>query len=275
MLALLESIRRACGYRLPPLGGLAFRTAFQILPKRANVELVPGIRADLDFRDETMRATYWQGGRFEQPTAQVLNDWALAGATRFFDVGSNYGFFSYWLLSRAPQVEVHAFEPHPKTFAVIESIKDVNSLVRLHPLNIGLGDQRGRLSLHPGISDSGHSTFGAHPDLGGHSLGEIEVLPFDEWRREAGLSLPKQPQWIAKIDVEGFETRVLRGMAEALQAKAFAGLVIEVNNFTLRFCGSSPAEVRGIMSDFGYIALPIGASSGNEFFVPASSLTRA
>ena len=271
---LVDSIRRRCGYQFPPLGGLAFRTAFQLLPKRANVELVPGIRADLDFRDDTMRATYWQGGRFERPTGQVLHDWVAAGATHFFDIGSNYGFFSYWLLSRSPQLEVHAFEPHPKTFAVIESIKGANSLGRLHPCNIGLGDQRSRLALHPGISDSGHSTFGAHPDLGGHSLGEIEVLPFDEWRREAGLTLPEQPQWIAKIDVEGFEMRVLRGMAETLQAKSFAGLVIEVNEYTLAFCGSSPTEVRQIMADSGYRALFIGAGSGNEFFVPETSLRR-
>lgn len=275
MLALFEFIRRAFGYRLPPLGGFAFRTAFRLLPERANVELVPGIRVDLDFRDETMRATYWQGGRFEDPTGRLLGEWAKVGATRFFDIGSNYGFFSHLLLSHSPRIEVHAFEPNPKTFAVLESIKKANSLARLHTLNIGLDDQRTRLSLHPGISDSGHSTFGDHPDLAGHSLGEIEVLPFDEWRREAGLPLPPNPQWIAKIDVEGFEARVLRGMAEALRAQAFAGLVIEVNEFTLQFCGSSPAEVRTILSGFGYRPLSVGVGSGNEFFVPASPLRRA
>ena len=269
MMKVVDSIRRLCGFRFPPLGGAAFRTAFLLLPDRANVELVPGIHADVDFRDETMRATYWQGERFERPTAQILKDWVMAGATRFFDIGSNYGFFSYLLLSHSTWMEVHAFEPNPFTFAKIESIKEANSLARLHPTNIGLGDERARLSLHPGVADSGHSTFGAHPELAGASLGEIEVLPFDVWRREAKLSLPASPLWIGKIDVEGFEVHVLRGMAEALEARAFAGLVIELNEFTLGFCGSKPADIHHLMTEFGYRALPIGAASGNAFFVPA------
>lgn len=265
---LFDSIRRLCGYRFPPLGGFAFRASFRLMPRRANVELVPGIRADLDFSDATMRATYWQGGRFEHPTGKVLNQLASAGATRFFDIGSNYGFFSYWVLAHSPRIEVYAFEPNPRTFKTIESIKAANSLSRLHPCNIGLGDLRTRLRLHPGEADSGHSTFGPHPGLADCSSSEIDVVPFDEWRKDAGILLPTEPSWIAKIDVEGFEVRVLRGMAETLRAKAFAGLVVEVNEFTLGFCNSTPAELRATLSEFGYRELAFGAKSGNAFFVP-------
>lgn len=270
--ACAELLRRFCGYRFPPLGSIAYRILFRLLPDQAHVQLFPGIHAELEFSDATMRGTYWRGDRFEFPTAQVLEKWSK-GATRFFDIGSNYGFFSYWLLSRSPHLEVHAFEPNPRTFAAIEAIKRANALARLHPCNVGLGDKRTRLCLHPGKTDSGHSTFGNHPELGSRSLGEIDVLSFDEWRGEAGLTLPETPQWLAKIDVEGFEARVLRGMSEALRAQVFAGIVVEVNEFTLKFCESSAAEVREVLRGFHYRALPIGAGSGNEFYVPDSALT--
>lgn len=267
ILGVAEAVRRLCGHRFPPLGSTASRALFSLLPTSANVELFPGIRADLDFSDATMRTTYWQGDRFEKPTAQVLDRWAT-GATHFFDIGSNYGFFSYWLLSRRPGLEVHAFEPNAKTFARIESTRTANDLRRLHAWNIGLGDVIDRIALHPGADDSGHSTFGPHPELGARSLGDVDVVPFDEWRESHGLALPGRPSWIAKIDVEGFETRAIRGMAKSLQARAFAGLVVEVNEFTLGFCGSSPAELREELRARGYREEILAPESGNAFFVP-------
>jgi FkbM family methyltransferase len=264
---LAEAVRKRSGYRFPRLGPAAFHALFRLLPARANVELFPGIRIDLDFNDATMRSTYWQGERFEQPTIQVLDSWA-GGATHFFDIGSNYGFYSYWMLSRRSEMQVHAFEPSVISFTRIEATRLANDLRRLHAWNIGLGDAVGRIELHPGVDDSGHSTFGRHPELAGRSLGEVDVLPFDDWRESHGFQLPDQPAWIAKIDVEGFETRVIRGMAKSLKARAFAGLVVEVNEFTLGFCGTSAAELRAEMRAYGYREETVSPDSGNAFFVP-------
>ena len=266
---LFDSVRRFLGYRFPPLGRKVHDLFFRLAPAHADVELVPRIHVRMNFADATMRGTYWQGPRFEHPTLPILLNWAKTGATHFFDIGSNYAFFSYWLLSRFPQLEVHAFEPNPETFATVELTKNLNSLARFHPWNIGLGDVVGRLPLHPGVADSGHSTFGVNPTLSGEILADVEVLTFDGWRDKIGLRLPKGPQWVAKIDVEGYETHVMRGMVESLRARAFAGIAVEVNEFTLGFCHSSPAELYAILADFGYRALPVGAKSGNAFFVPA------
>jgi hypothetical protein len=90
---------------------------------------------------------------------------------------------------------------------------------------------------------------------------------------ENGISPPERPSWIAKIDVEGFETRVVRGMANSLRAQAFAGLVIEINEFTLSFCGSSSNELREVIQALGYREEIIAPGSGNSFFVPAGSVS--
>ena len=263
-----EVVRRLGGHRFPPLGSAAFRALFHLLPVRANVELFPGIRADLDFSDATMRATYWQGERFERPTPQVLTDWATH-ATHFFDIGSNYGFFSCWLLSRTPRLEVHAFEPNPVSFGRLDATRVANDLRGLHVWNTGLSDVTDRIALHPGVGDSGHSTFGPHPELGDRNVVQADVIPFDTWREVNGLMLPDRPSWIAKIDVEGFETRAIRGMAASLRARAFAGLAVEINEFTLGFCGSSVSELRGELTACGYREVTFRPASGNAFFVPA------
>jgi len=214
-----------------------------------------------------MRATYWQGDRFERPTAQKLDRWA-EDATHFFDIGSNYGFFSFLMLSHRPALEVHAFEPNPATFARLDAARIANRLATLHTWNIGLSDSQGKLALHSGVGDSGHSTFGPHPGLSESNLAEVNVLSFDHWCDAQKLVRPSRPRWVAKIDVEGFEVRVLRGMREAIRARAFAGLVVEVNEFTLGFCGSSGAELRETLRDGGYREETAPTTSGNAFFVP-------
>ena len=271
-----DFLRRVCGHQFPPLGLTAYRAFFKLMPDAVETELVPGIRARLDLRDLTQRTTYWQGARFEYPTAEILAAWGRAGAEVFFDVGSNYGFFSYWMLSQTAGLRVEAFEPNPATHGLVRGIIERNGLRRMRAWNVGLSDAPGRLMLHAGVVDSGHSTFGEHPELAGGAKGEVEVLPFDAWRRAAGLELPGKPAWVAKIDVEGFETRVLRGMRGALAARAFAGLMVEINEYTLKLCGTSPAEVFGLLEEAGYVSLreteagrrwPL-ARTANAFFVP-------
>ena len=280
MVSIIDLVRRACGYQFPRLGGLVHRMILGLLPRVINVELFPGIRAELDMRNQTDRTTYWQGCRFEKPTPQMLSEWLKSGTkiAAFFDIGSNYGFYSYWVLSICPEIEVFAFEPNPQTFAKLERIRDMNKLSHLHPYNLGFSDETSLLPLHPGREDSGHSTFGRHPVLNEETIASVPVTKFDTWREENQLLLPSKPEWIAKIDVEGFELRVLRGMENSLKAKAFKALIIEINTFTLDFCGNKPSEVFAFLRNCGYVPLNENCAHDfaspeliNTFFAPAES----
>lgn len=248
----VDLIRRACGYRFPALG-LTVQTAVRrLLPQNVSTELHPRITARLDLADETQRSTWWRGDRFEAPTADVL--WRLAAHERgvFFDIGSNYGFFTWYLVSQRRDLTVHAFEANPSTFKKFEEIRLENGLERVKGWNLGLADSEGTLALHRGTADSGHSTFANHPELTGSGQDMVRVAPFDAWRREARLELPDSPIWVAKIDVEGFELKVLHGMKDSLQARAFAGLVVEINPFTLNLTKTNPVEIHDYMAAFGY-----------------------
>ncbi len=238
-------------------------------------ELLPGIVADLDLTDEVQRATYWQGERYEFPMLQILDRWVGEGVTHFFDIGSNYGYFSHALIARHSGLQAHAIEPNPVTFAQLEKIRSENQIARLNIWNLGLSDQCEILQLHRGLVDSGHSTFANHPHLCANQTDSVEVIDFESWRKHAGLPLPPPGSWIAKIDVEGFEGKVLSGMKPALKARAFRGLAIEINEFTLQLCHSAPDQIYSLMEEVGYepLARPsdgnAARSEANEFFVPS------
>jgi FkbM family methyltransferase len=267
-----DLFRRCFGYKFPRLGAAANNWFFKLSPRFADVQLFPGIALGLDFRDLTQRTTYWQGSRFEYPTAHILAEWGKRGATTFFDIGANYGFFSYWMLSNFPRLDIYSFEPTPAVYQIIEKAKERNNLANLRPQALGLSDKAETLSLHLGVTDSGHSTFGDHPELGNAASVQVPVLPFDEWRETQGIPLPSAPQWIAKIDVEGFELRVLNGMAGSLKARAFIGLAVEMNEFTMEFSGTEAGQILGLMEAHGYrLRHPLGAykTNANAFFIPS------
>ncbi|MGA3084583.1 MAG: FkbM family methyltransferase [Thermodesulfobacteriota bacterium] len=224
---------------------------FKIAPQNITCELFPNIFVKLNLKDLTMKATFWLGDRFEFPTTAVLKTWRSEGGA-FFDIGANYGFYSLYMLHQQIDILVYAFEPNPITFKHLKSTKINNRLDRLHIFNCGLGSKDEHLKLHPGIDDSGHSTFLNDQELAHRSLGEIPITTFDNWVRDQEISYPDHPEWIAKIDVEGMELSVLKGMKMALTKKAFRGICIEVFEPTLARNGHKPEEIYYFMKTVGY-----------------------
>lgn len=268
---IIDRLRGLMGYGFPPLGSFANKAVFKLLPQECMVELLPGINIEAHFDDLTYRTTYWQGKRFEGRAVDQLLRWLTNDKSWvFFDIGSNYGFFSLQVHYHRKNTIVHAFEPNPVTYERLRENAVCNKLNRLHTHPVGISDQEGELLLHHGITDLGHSTFGIHPDLQHASSTPAKVYSFDDWVELAGSrgELNGNRDWVAKIDVEGFEPRVLRGMSKSLEARMFKGIMVEVNPFTLQFNGFSPSDILAQMKNYGYHPLFKGDSDpfGNQFF---------
>ncbi len=276
-----DVLRARLGYRFPRLGPFFFRLFYAAIHKhRCIVELFPDIFIDANFDDLTHKATYWQGKRFEYPTAEVLFQWAGDPRRKvFFDIGANYGFFSYLMRSRFP-LQIHAFDPNPENYRQLLTAQSRNRLADFYPYHLGLSDEEGILSLHHGVVDQGHSTFLVNPGLGKTAVSDCCVVRFDDWisRQTELTSWPDDARWIVKIDVEGYELKVLRGMENSLRSRRFIGLVVELNSYTLSLAGTSPEEVCGFLASCGYKAYqetregrrwPLHRAP-NGFFVPST-----
>lgn len=272
-----DYVRARLGYRLPRFGPLCFKAFFALVARRNLVEIFPGILIEMDFADLTHRATYWQGKRFERPTPEVLGAWAAHPKCRaFFDIGANYGFYSYQMLASSPHA-VYAFDPHPANYQQLLDAKTRNALRNFYPQHMGLSDEEGRLTLFHGDVDRGHTTFLAHAQLQSARQSTSPVMAFDDWvRRHYQGDVPEgEPVWMAKIDVEGYELKVLHGMREALSQRRFLGLAVEINTYTLGLANTRTDEIFTYLARCGYRPTDAGARPGggsspqpNAFFVP-------
>jgi FkbM family methyltransferase len=253
--SMIDSLRRFCGYSMPRLGLWAFHLYFRLAPSPAIKELFPGIRVKLDFADESCRAAWWNGFRYEAPLPDQLRRLCSDGVDAFFDIGANIGFFSYLVLAYCKDIEVFAFEPNPINFALLLDAKGRNLLDRFHPLQIGLADAPGELELTVDPASSGHSTLApGHPDFERDTSQlqrfKVPVCRFDAWLSDQHFR--RDFRAVAKIDIEGFEVKALAGMTAALHLGLFKALIVEVNAATLRECRNSPVELREALARFGY-----------------------
>ena len=106
----LDWVRRHGGYRVV-VGSRAARAITRWLPPTLDTEIWPRIRVRIDLSQPVVRGTWLSGRHYESPTPAILSRW-LMSADHFFDIGANYGWYSYFALN-CSQAEVYSFEPNP------------------------------------------------------------------------------------------------------------------------------------------------------------------
>ena len=185
---------------------------------------------------------------------RFLRDWVPGNAKeklQVIDIGANEGFVSLLAYSAArkdQQVELHAFEPNPTAFNILAGNLRLNGWqAELNP--IALGEQPGEAVLTLGAATS-NSTLVDHGLDYVASVGtrSVRVETLDGYCAGKGIC----PD-LVKIDVEGFEIKVLRGAQETLR-RCMPVLILEVNSKALRAAGVSAEELFDTLVAMGYQA---------------------
>jgi FkbM family methyltransferase len=150
-------------------------------------------------------------GTTERPLLEWFADNVRPGET-WIDIGAHYGYTAIALARLVGQSgRVFAFEPVPCTANCIERTRDLNSLAQITVVPLGLDDgpnQRTRdLSIVRGMADS---TVGLTA-----TPGRIRTASLDSiWPTLCG---DRAYVHGIKIDVQGMELAVVRGMDRLLQ----------------------------------------------------------
>ena len=196
------------------------------------VVTVQGIPLLLDVTEFTAGPLYFGGSIYEPDTTAYFAS-VLGPGRVFVDIGANHGYFS--VLAAALVGEggrVVAFEPNPKIFRQLRTHIGLNGFGdRVTLLPSALADTPGeaRLFLSQDVTNSGLSSLTpASEHLVSGDLSEartvsVPVDTFDRWFASSGLSRVD----LMKIDVEGAEGLVLRGMSAALRADAIGAIICE------------------------------------------------
>lgn len=193
-------------------------------------------------------------------TERQLLDWFArnvhAGET-WLDIGAHYGYTALALAHYVgKQGRVFAFEPMLTSAGCLAQTRRLNELSQLTVVPLGLGNAPGldleRLPVVRGMIDSTLKSNGAN----GHSWQEtLLVAGFDDlWRTLSGSDTRVHG---IKLDVQGMELHVLRGMMGLLQTQ-HPKLVVEVH------AGVARPELIALLKRAGYTddALPIEPLEG-------------
>ncbi len=142
-----------------------------------------------------------------------------------FDVGANHGSYTKFLNRVSPRSRIHAFEPHPTTFASLQR-RAAGPLVTL--VNMAVSDSSGTMQLYDFADDDGstqaslaHASVGMFdPSTVSHT---VETTTLDAYMAKAEIDVID----FLKIDTEGFDINVLRGAKAALARGAIKAIQFE------------------------------------------------
>lgn len=167
----------------------------------------------------------------------------LGDGDTVYDIGANVGWFSL-LAARTvgSRGRVVAFEPSLANASLLERNATVNGFDNISVIPAAVGDRDGWASF-----SNASSLKGKLQDAG---EAQVPILSLDAWLTETG----EKPPEVLKVDVEGAEAAVLRGMRQTLHTHKPA-LIIELHD--------TNTEVADLLDEAGYRHQPIdhGAST--------------
>jgi len=161
------------------------------------------------------------------------------------DVGAHAGPYSLFLANRRPDLAIHAFEPNPATYVQLA----VNANGKFTAHKFALGDKEGEALLHMPLADGGAECSLMDAGIQKQYRDEpretvsVQVKTLDSVMKDLGLGRID----FLKIDAEGYDLMVLRGVSGAIEADKIGIVQFEIH----------PMNVfsRTFMHDF-YQALP-------------------
>lgn len=138
-----------------------------------------------------------------EPQISALMDLLLPVDGGFYDIGSNWGWFSLHLASKPGfHGVIHAFEPFPSSYRDLCSLIEQAGLDgRVHAHNLALSDHTGSARMH--LPDRFQSGRAVMEEARADGAGTAPMTTLD--------SLNLEPPFLIKADVEGAEAKVFRG----------------------------------------------------------------
>jgi FkbM family methyltransferase len=130
------------------------------------------------------------------------------------DIGANTGQFALEINKYLPDATIFSFEPLRNEYDQL--IKRTLNIKRFKAINIALGDINGKTIIHRHIFSPASSllkvsnvSMEAYPYIGNSNNEEIEIMRLDDFIASDKYLL--EPEILIKMDVQGFEDKVIKG----------------------------------------------------------------
>lgn len=169
--------------------------------------------------------------RGHDPLVQEMLTVGLSQGGIFIDIGANIGYFSL-IAAKMPNVKVLAFEPSPRELFRLYRNICLNKLTNITVFPYGLAESNQTLPLYlSGDFNPGKNSVLDVEPLANSPPINCRFFALDDCLPPSFLKEIR----VVKIDVEGFEVSVCKGMANSMELMNEAIFIVEISpNFLLK-----------------------------------------
>lgn len=206
------------------------------------------LRAKASYLSHAFKAAFKQHHKWMRPIFAPMLD----AESVIFDIGGHSGQYARLLSRIAHHGRVYSFEPSSYSRSILNFAIKVGGFDNIDVVPMGLGEAKGTLTLTTPVKSYGTFKYGlAHMGEGatnGSSHHEqVALTTVDDFAAEAGLNRLD----FIKMDVEGWELRILKGGAETIQRHRPV-MMIELVGQQLARAGDSLEDAWGLLQSWGY-----------------------
>lgn len=227
-----------------------------------------GLRMELDSR-KYIEWTVLFRGCYEPTLTKWIRSSLFAGATAV-DVGANIGCHTLTMAEAVGEKgSVLSFEPNPITCEALARNINLNGFSNVKVYNCALGDAEENAVLHlprRGSVEATNMGLASLVPIDSSDDVAVDVRTLDNVFRETDLKSVD----LVKIDVQGFECKVLKGLREILSSYSPA-VTFEFEDWAWQRSGATIAQARDILEPMGYNLFTVTADSGGRLRAIADS----
>ena len=186
-------------------------------------------------------------GTYEKLEAKIMEEKIKVGNITV-DVGANIGLHTLNMARIVGNTgRVFAFEPDPSNFEILEKNVKINNYQNIILEQKAVGDKHGRTTLYQSDNPGNHRLFPLTKQAKGQI--QVELTSLDKYFTDSNLA--NKINFI-KIDVEGFEFSVLKGMKNILKNNKKIKILFENMQINTIQAGFTPIKVLNYLTSYDF-----------------------
>lgn len=164
----------------------------------------------------------------------------------FIDIGAHYGYYSSLIGTYNKKAEIHAFEPTPSTFSILQknvALCGITDRVSLH--RIALSDRNTTVKMYLPKNLSGKSSFYK-------LLSDRDFVAYKAKAITADSIFKSKSVSFIKIDAEGHEYSIIKGMKSIIKNNPKLSMLVEFHPDNLISAHRHPEELLDLLHEYKF-----------------------